>query len=161
MEGICETCYTRANYRRSLDARKRRQAQVSKRLRGRRSASRSIYNINYRRTHEASYAYRATTRAALICNRSRIIQGTGGTVQRALVTVTSSGTTFLTLARARPALGAPSPSPFVSLPPSLYSPVRRFPFHESWPPAREGYERCEGSCKTPKHSRFAVSRRAI
>ena len=49
---------------------------------------------------------------------SRIIQRVhrGGTVQRALVTVTSSGTTFLTLARARPALSVHrSPSPFVSL----------------------------------------------
>lgn len=51
-------------------------------------------------------------------------------MQRALVTVTSSGTTFLTLARARPALGAPSPSPFVSPSLSAYSQVFR---SSSWP----------------------------
>lgn len=120
---------------------------MAKRIRPKRSTQ--------RRTREASYAYRGPL--LLLCTYTQPYQphNTTRTVvvpwQRALVTVTSSGTTFLTLARARPALGAPFSFPFVSLsfflppPPStlLFS-VRR----ESWPTAREGYERCEDPCKT-------------
>lgn len=107
------------------------------------------FDIDERWTREASHAYRA----ALICNRSRgrgrsrTMQRAVGTVQRALVTVTSSGTTFLTLARARPALGARSPAPFVS--PSSPGPL---PIALSAPrpagaAAREVYEPCEGPSK--------------
>lgn len=54
-----------------------------------------------RRTREASYAYRGPLLALCTYTQPYQPHNTTRTVQRALVTVTSSGTTFLTLARAR------------------------------------------------------------